>query len=281
MMLAPVGVRRRKKLERHQCVAVARLDDEEGRHQHDRRREHPERLRGGPAHLVGLGEAEDQQHQAGGHGDRAEGVEVARQALDAALAHETADEQQGYEADRHIDPEDPLPARVFDEDPAEQHPDRGARARDGPEDAQRLVAVGALLERDQRDREHRRRQQRRRGALQEARGDQHAVGRRDRAQQREDHEGGEADHEDAPPAEQVAGAPAEQQETTEGEGIAAHDPLEVLGREAEVGLDRRQGDVHDRDVEDHHEVGDAQDRERLPAIGVGARGVGGHPALRR
>ena len=79
------------------------------------------------------------------------------------------------------------------------------------------------------------------------------------------------EHEELAPPQQVAGPAAQQQEAAEREGVAAHDPLEVLGREAEVGLDRGQGHVHDRDVEDHHQVGDAQDREGLPAVRVGAR----------
>ncbi len=61
-----------------------------------------------------------------------------------------------------------------------------------------------------------------------------------------------------------ASAAAEQQEAAEDERVGADHPLEVLLREAEVDLDRRQGDVHDRDVEDDHELHDAQDRERPP-----------------
>ena len=66
------------------------------------------------------------------------------------------------------------------------------------------------------------------------------------------------------------GAPAEQQEAAEGEAVAADHPLEILGREARGPLDRRQRDVHDRDVEHHHQVGDAEHRECEPAPRVGS-----------
>ena len=81
------------------------------------------------------------------------------------------------------------------------------------------------------------------------------------------------DHEDAAAAEQVGEPAAEQQEPAEGEHVGVDDPGEVVLGEVECGADRRQGDVHDRGVEDDHELGDAEERERLPAllrvIGVG------------
>ena len=74
----------------------------------------------------------------------------------------------------------------------------------------------------------------------------------------------EAGEEDAPPSEQVGGAPAEQQEAAEEQRVCADDPLEVLLREAEVGLDRGKRDVHDRDVEHDHELHGAKQGEREP-----------------
>ena len=62
------------------------------------------------------------------------------------------------------------------------------------------------------------------------------------------------DDEHAPAADDVGDPPAEQQEAAEEERVGAHDPLQVLLREPEVGLDGRQGDVHDRDVEHDHEL---------------------------
>ena len=89
---------------------------------------------------------------------------------------------------------------------------------------------------------------------------------------------GEPDHEELPTPEQVAHAAPEQQEAAEGERIAADDPLEVLGREVELLLDRRKRDVHDRDVENDHQVGDSEDGERLPTLRVRG-GVDRHAGL--
>jgi hypothetical protein len=61
-----------------------------------------------------------------------------------------------------------------------------------------------------------------------------------------------------------SGASAQQQEAAEDECVGADHPLQVRVGEAEVGLDRRERDVHDRDVEDDHELDDAQQRERQP-----------------
>ena len=91
-------------------------------------------------------------------------------------------------------------------------------------------------------------------------GSVHASAREQRAEREDD----DADEEHAPAAEQVGRAPAEQQEAAEDERVGADHPLEVLLREAEVDLDRGQGDVHDRDVEDDHELHDAEERQRQP-----------------
>ena len=74
----------------------------------------------------------------------------------------------------------------------------------------------------------------------------------------------EPDEEHAPPAEQVGGAPAEEEEAAEDERVGADHPLQVLLREPEVDLDRGQRDVHDRDVEHDHELHDAEERECPP-----------------
>ena len=47
----------------------------------------------------------------------------------------------------------------------------------------------------------------------------------------------------------------EQQQAAEGQGVRAHHPLQVLLGEVQGRLDRRQGDVDDRHVEDDQELG--------------------------
>ena len=99
--------------------------------------------------------------------------------------------------------------------------------------------------------------------------DEHAGRPGEPAEQRERREGREADHEDDAPAEDVADPPAEQQEAAERQRVAGDDPLEAVLGEVEILLDRRQRDVHDRDVEHHHQIRDAEHREGLPALRVG------------
>jgi hypothetical protein len=76
----------------------------------------------------------------------------------------------------------------------------------------------------------------------------------------------------------------EQQETAKGDQIAVHHPGEVTLAEVQVALDRRQGDVHDRRIEHHHQLPEAQHRERDPAAALAVspgwgRSIGRRPAL--
>ena len=82
-----------------------------------------------------------------------------------------------------------------------------------------------------------------------------ATGQRRRGEQQEPDE----QHPLVP--EQVRRAPAEQQEAGERDRVGVDDPLQVDDREAEVIADRRQRDVHDRHVEDDHELREAAEDE--------------------
>ena len=83
------------------------------------------------------------------------------------------------------------------------------------------------------------------------------------------------DEEDAPLADQVADPPGEQQQAAEGDQVGVDDPGEVALGEAEAVLDRGQGDVHDRRVEDDHQHPPAEDVEGQPAAAV-CHLCGGH-----
>jgi len=252
-MFAPVGVRRRKQPERDQRVRDARLDQDERGHEGGRDEQQDDRLRRAPTLGTRLGQRVDEHHQARGDGEGAAGVERARNPLRAALTDEAAHEEERQHADRHVDEEDPLPARELGENTAEEHADRRARAGDAAQDPECGVALLALLERHGDDREHGGREDRPGRALERAERDQHPGRRREAAQQRGRGEDAEADEEDRPPPDQVAEAPGEQQQTAEGDQVGVDDPCEARLGEAEVILDRRQGDVDHRDVEDDHQ----------------------------
>ncbi len=74
--------------------------------------------------------------------------------------------------------------------------------------------------------------------------------------------------------EQVAELAADEQEAAERERVGRHDPLAAVGREAQIGLRRRQRDVHDRRVEHDHELRRAKQAEDGPAVVRGRMGIG-------
>ena len=106
------------------------------------------------------------------------------------------------------------------------------------------------------------------GALQRPCANQELVARCQTAEERPDREDHQAARKHAPAADDVRKPPAEQHEATKDERVGAHDPLQVLLREAQVKLDRRQRNIHDRDVEHDHELGRHDHRQRDPATTV-------------
>ena len=100
--------------------------------------------------------------------------------------------------------------------------------------------------------------------------DQHDLALGEPAGGRGGDEDRQADDEDPPLSDQVAEPSGEQQQAAEGDQVGVDDPGEVRLREAEIVLDRGQGDVHDRLVEDDHQHPDAEDDEGDPT-GAAAR----------
>ena len=192
--------------------------------------------------VVGVDQRVDQQRQAGGHRDRARDVEVAR-AVVAALGQQARGHQRRGDADRHVDEQHPLPARPLGEHAAEQHAGGAAGAGHRAPDAQRLVALRALLEDLGDQRQGGGRQQRGAEALDGTRGDQPDVVLGEPACKRGAREQDQAGDEHAPAAEQVGHAPAEQQEPAEGERVGVDDPRQVVLGEVQRSADRGQRDV--------------------------------------
>jgi len=174
--------------------------------------------------------------------------------------------------DGDVDEEDPVPVQGRREDAAGEEADRGARRRDEREDPDRLgLLVGPREERDDHA-EDDGRGQRPADALDEARGDEHVLALGRAAEQRRQREQCEAAEEDPLAADEVTQAPGQEQQSAERDEVGVHDPGEARLGEAEVLLDRRQRDVHDRLVEDDHQHPRAEDDQRDPAVAV-ARGV--------
>ena len=155
------------------------------------------------------------------------------------MADEDGRADDGDHGDDDVDAEVPAPVEVFGEVPAEEQAHGTAGAGDR---AEHTEGTGAFLGNREGRRQHReggRGEQCAECSLQGAGSDQHAeaVGRS--AQRRRDGESDQTDDEGAFAADQVGEATAEQQQTTEGEGVGSDDPLAVAVGEAEVGLGRR------------------------------------------
>ena len=268
-MFAPATVLIRKiENDMSGCAATSLADDEAGQ-QRNGRGEDADRPSRSPAPVVRLRDAEHRGREATGDEHRTEGVEATRREV-AALAEEHGRECQRGDPDRDVEEEDPLPAQEVGEDAAEQHAGCGSEAADRAPDAERDVALLAFGEGRHEDRQRRRGDDRRAEALDGPGADQRGLVPRERREERRRREHDEAADEHATAAEDVGGTSAQEQEASEDERIGADHPLKVLLREAQVDLDRREGDVHDRDVEDEHELDDAQERQRHPLVFSGS-----------
>jgi hypothetical protein len=248
----------------HQRLDRAALDHEERREEQERDPADDQRVRRPPALLLRLDDRVDEDQEPGGHRHRTREVERLVRALVLRLRH--VPERGDEDGDPHwnVDVEDPWPRKGVDEDAAEQQPDSAAADCDRGPDRHRLRPLRTLGEGRRDDRERRRRDERRAQPLEAAADDQHLGARRECIQQRRDREDHDAGEEDPLAADEVACAPAEQQEATEDERVRVDDPLQVGVRHLEVALDRRERDVHDRRVEDDHELRHADEHQNEP-----------------
>jgi hypothetical protein len=172
---------------------------------------------------------------------------------------------RAQQPDRHVDDQDPAPAQRLGEHAAEQRAGCAAdRSHRAPE-PERAVALVTLGEAGREDRERRRRHDRPAEPLRRAGGHERQLALREPAGQRGEREQREPAGEHLAPPEQIGGATAEQQEAGERERVGVDDPGQAGGREAEVGGDRRQRDVHDRHVEHDHELRHAAEDQRQGA----------------
>ena len=185
--------------------------------------------------------------------------------LGPALGHDAQAGGDDHEPDGHVDEEDRGPAELLGEQAAQQHPGSAADAAHGAPGGQRAVARAPLGERGREDRQCGRGDDRRAEALQRASAVQRGLRVGHGAQDRGQREQPGAGQEHAPAPEQVGRAAAEHEEAGERQRVRVDDPLQSRGRISEVMPDRRQRDVHDRDVEHHHQLREADDEQKQVA----------------
>ena len=248
-------------------MLTARFEHDEGHEQHaggDEAADHPP---GAEPGRPGLDEGIDETRQRGRE-HHEPGPVRATGALGARLDYSGEAEHAGDHADRHVDEEDPPPRKARDEHPANDRSDRHSDAGDRSPNGERhtaLLATEGVGEQGERNREH----DRAANALQSAGQLEHERGLRSAAERRGAREDGEADHPQTPAAEYVGERAAREQQGGERERVGVDHPLQVGEARVQRRLNRRQGDVDDRDVEQQHERAEADGGER-PPLRVGA-----------
>ena len=194
------------------------------------------------------------------------GVPVVAVAGDGAQGQDGGDD-----ADGHVDEEDRAPAEGGGEDAAEEHAGGDAHAADGAPDGQGggalLAGVGGDDDGQGGGGEHGGA-----GALCGA-GQDHGRGRGggggDQGRGGED---GQPGQEHGAAVEEVGEPAAEEQQAAGEQDVGGDDPLVVAAGERQGLPDGREGDVHDGDVEDDHELGhqhQAEDGPGTPGLGLG------------
>ena len=194
-------------------------------------------------------------------------------------------------ADRDVDQEDPVPAEVIRDQPAERRPDQGRHAEHGPEEA----LVPAALRRREDVTDHRQRH-REEGAgtqsLDAAEHDELPHLLRQAAQHRTDQEDADPDGEDDPPPEDVGQLSVDRTADRGRQQVSGERPhVDVVA--LQLADDHGQGGAHDRLVERRQEDSQQDGDQDLDALPVGqldgcdvvvgwalrllrGRGVGGH-----
>jgi hypothetical protein len=255
---------------RQQRVRGAGLPNPEGDEQQHADRQESIRGRGGPAVRGGVGEPVDQaEHSAGDQQDTGD-VELGARCPRLPVQQYGA-AGDGNTGEDHVDVEAPAPGQVRGQRAAEQQTDRGARARDRAVDPEGLTPLLRVAEGRGQQRQRRGRQHRGEHALAGAGGDEHGEVDRGAADRRGYGEAGQPcdEHDFAP--EQVGQPPAEQQQAAERQRVRGDDPLPVHVVEVQRVLCRRQCQVHHGQVENDHELRDADDGQDPPAPRVGTR----------
>lgn len=199
-------------------------------------------------------------------------VELAR--LGRGLAQHLPGGQHQADADRHVDEQAPAPGHPVGEHAADHQADARATGRDQAVETQCLQPLRTFLEGEHQQGQRGRSRDRAADALQDAGAEQQLGGRGETTEQRGRGEHAHARDEDPATAEQVTGPRAEQQETSEGEGIGVLHPGQTGRAEVERVLDLRHRDVHHGAVEDDHQLGDQDDCEDYSRPPRGRAGIG-------
>ena len=159
---------------------------------------------------------------------------------------------------------------MFGQESAQQHADGGADAGDGAEDRERRAAVLAARESHGQEGQGSRSQQGGKDTLQGAGANQLPGLLGDAAEQGRQGEAGGGHDEGPLAAPKVRDPAAEQQEGAESQCVGRDHPGPRRVADAHLDLETGQGQVHDRAVQNHHELREGQEHQSPPAALVPA-----------
>ena len=242
----------------------------EGAEPNEAERCEPDRLGRAPAGLIGLADRVDERGEAGGAEQGAGDVE----ATPARLGDIARDDLQcgDGEADRDgdVDVEDEAPVADLGEDAADEDADRSTGSADRTPGRERLRALLAL-EGSRDDRECGRREHCGSEPLAGPCCEQCRGGARQGGGDRRDGEHSQAGQEHALAADQVGQSAAEEEQAAEDERVARDRPADRRPTQLQIPGEARQGDVHGRDVENHHQLSHEKDAEENSTAAAGGR----------
>ena len=167
-------------------------------------------------------------------------------------------------AERNVDVEDPVPVDRLDERSADERPERKSDRRDAHPDPDRRRPL-SRMERGRDDRKRGGQDKRRSESLCGACSDQHAPAAGEGAGERADREYDETEHEDLAAADKVGELAGREQQHCERQRVGVDGPLELGEPDPELALDRRQRNVHDRQVDVDHQQREREHAQRPPA----------------
>ena len=174
----------------------------------------------------------------------------------------------------HVDQEDRAPPGVLEQDPADHRSERRARREPGRPDGQGEAALGAVAEEGPQQRQRGGHQHRAEHAEQGAGRDEVRGLRRERGGRRHRTEAGDADQQQAAPAEPVAERAHRDQQPGQRERVDVDDPQQLGRARREGRADRGQREAQHRVVDGDEQRRQEQHDQPEPLATAGARGRG-------
>ena len=228
-----------------------------------------------PSQRPRFDKSEHHSGDAEGAGEGADHVEVAVVTL--GLDEDHPAEQPHRHPDRHVDEHHPTPRDQLGQQAAGHESCGAAGSRHRGVETNGADPLLSFRERGGEEGEGTGCSQRRAQALDGPGPEERPPGDRQAADERAHGEDPDAEQEHPAAAEQVARPGSQQEEASEREDVGVDDPREGSRGEAQAPLDVREGDVDDRGVQHHHELGG----EDHPEENGGATGTPRGPRTRR